>query len=358
MHNQSSDLAEIHYRSHGKLSDKWDLYIEVYNQLLSKWRKEPIDVLEIGVQNGGSLETWAQYFSGARNLIGCDVNEKCAELQFDDPRINVIVGDATDPTTVAQIGLITETLDLVIDDGSHTSRDIVRAFTAYFHKLNPGGIYIAEDLHCCYWSEWGGGLCSPDSGMEFFKVLCDSLNSSYWHRMDISPFEYVNSIANLHDCSIEYETLQTILSIEFYDSLCIITKAPSGVHPRIQWRAFGGHDELVAPGLKNQDHSMPVLPQASNRPKSLLDAVRELDLLSSDLKAAKAELIRVATDLSNNVAELDKTRAELDNTRTDLHMWRELFTQLTGSLSWRLTRPLRAFKSLVYKVVATLMSTI
>jgi cephalosporin hydroxylase len=145
--NNRLDLAAIHARSHGKLSDKWDLYLEVYNQLFSEYRDRPIDLLEIGVQNGGSLETWAEFFSNAGRLIGCDINKECASLTFNDPRIHIIIGDATDSVTVQEIEAITDRVDIVIEDGSHESRDIVRSFVEFFPRIRPGGIYIAEDLH-------------------------------------------------------------------------------------------------------------------------------------------------------------------------------------------------------------------
>ncbi|MFM2173243.1 MAG: hypothetical protein RLZZ54_1170 [Cyanobacteriota bacterium] len=344
MLNHRPDLAEIHCRSNGKLSDKWDLYLEVYNRLLSKWREQPISLLEIGVQNGGSLETWAQYFSSARNLIGCDIDKECARLTFDDPRIHVIIGDATDSTTVQKIEAVTDSLDIVIEDGSHTSRDIVRSFVEFFPKLRPGGIYIAEDLHCCYWSEWGGGLCRPDSGMEFFKALCDCINSGHWYRQDIQVHEYINSITSIHGCLVSQEFLQNILSIEFYDSMCVIRKASSGSLSRIKERTMGGYKEQVAEGIKSLGHSMPAFPQASNRPRSLFDAVCELDRLSSELS------------LSNH--ELETVKTELDRARTELDMFRSMLNQLTGSLSWRLTRPIRASKRLISGLVHKLNSYI
>ncbi len=65
MENQLS-LAEIHTRSSGKLPDKWDLYLQIYEQVLSKYRDDDLNLLEIDVQNGGSLETWGIYLNGPK----------------------------------------------------------------------------------------------------------------------------------------------------------------------------------------------------------------------------------------------------------------------------------------------------
>jgi len=54
-------LQEL-YRLHaGKVSDKWSLYLDEYDRLLTPYRDKPIRLLEIGIQNGGSLEIWDEF---------------------------------------------------------------------------------------------------------------------------------------------------------------------------------------------------------------------------------------------------------------------------------------------------------
>jgi hypothetical protein len=72
------------------------------------------------------------------------------QLTFDDGRIKVLTGDATEEETAQAIISSVGGFDILIEDGSHTSRDIVRSFATYFPELTSGGIYIAEDLHTCY----------------------------------------------------------------------------------------------------------------------------------------------------------------------------------------------------------------
>lgn len=88
-------LAALYQSKTGKVSDKWDLYLTLYDHLLEPYRALPtLRLLEIGVQNGGSLETWAQFFPLASKIIGSDINPECANLVFDDPRISVVIGDS------------------------------------------------------------------------------------------------------------------------------------------------------------------------------------------------------------------------------------------------------------------------
>ena len=59
-------IESLHRNKVGKVSDKWESYLEYYDTLLAPRRNLPVSLLEIGVQNGGSLETWAAYFNNAR----------------------------------------------------------------------------------------------------------------------------------------------------------------------------------------------------------------------------------------------------------------------------------------------------
>jgi hypothetical protein len=323
-------LREIHSRASGKLSDKWDIYLDIYDHLLSGHRSKNINILEIGVQNGGSLETWGAYFDKAENIIGCDINAKCESLQFTDKRIRVIVGDATTEDTAREVDKLAQSFDIVIEDGSHTSRDIITTFARFFPKLRPGGLYVAEDLHCCYWEEWGGGLSSPYSGIEYFKALCDCLNSRHWYRSDTTQADYINKIGRHHCITISNELLDSIRSIEFYDSLCVIRKAQDGSLARIKERIIGGSEENVTSGIKQLGKCMPIYHQKGSRLTGLADFAIEADLLSEDNARLADDNARLADD---NARFLRSNEALID----------ELFKAKT-SLSWRLTSPLRSIK--------------
>ena len=79
-------LFELH---NGKLFDKWSLYLDEWDSIYGPYRNQPIQILEIGIQNGGSLEIWAKYFQKAKKIIGCDIDHKCEQLRFDDTRIGM-----------------------------------------------------------------------------------------------------------------------------------------------------------------------------------------------------------------------------------------------------------------------------
>jgi hypothetical protein len=69
-------LSQISKDHTGKYSDKWSSYLDIYWSLFSPIRLNESDLLEIGVQNGGSLEIWTKLFPNAKSLIGFDVHPK------------------------------------------------------------------------------------------------------------------------------------------------------------------------------------------------------------------------------------------------------------------------------------------
>ena len=283
MIDRDSSYSSIHTSRTGKASDKWDLYLDVYDRLLDqKGRKgEVLTILEIGIQNGGSLETWAELMPFAQKIIGCDIDQQCQNLVFDDPRISTIIGDANTDHTEALIRQASPAYDLAIDDGSHTSRDIIGNFIRYFPLLNPGGTYIAEDLHCCYWREYGGGLGAAESGIEFFKLLVDCINSNNWGRSDIDATSYISGLSSTQQLNMSEESLGSISSIQFFDSLCIIQKAGCGLPSRIGTRVVSGDlPQVEAAVLALNGNTLLSPDQSNNRwinPQASAARIRQLE---------------------------------------------------------------------------------
>ena len=141
-------------------------------------RTDPINLLEIGIQNGVSLDIWGSYLPNASLIIGCEIKQEAAQLKYSNEAINVVVGDANSDEIFQQIIKLSDSYDLIIDDGSHVSKDIITSFARYFPLLKSGGIYIIEDLHASYWKVWGGGLAYPLSSISFLKRLIDVIHKS------------------------------------------------------------------------------------------------------------------------------------------------------------------------------------
>src|SRR5580704_16599712 len=119
-------LQQIVLEHQGNVCDKWSFYLEEYERIFTTYRDARISLFEVGVQNGGSLEIWRKVCVNATTIIGCDIDPNCANVRFDDPRIAVIVADATTDHGERQILQKCSSFDIIIDDGSHRSSEIVR----------------------------------------------------------------------------------------------------------------------------------------------------------------------------------------------------------------------------------------
>lgn len=235
-------IRTIHENKTGKVSDKWDLYLDFYDRLFQPYQNHPVSILEIGVQNGGSLETYARYFENAERIIGCDINQNCAKLVYQDDRINIIVGDANAEETRKSILAIKDQFDFIIDDGSHLSLDILNSFLRYFSALKPGGVYIIEDTHTLYDKNFGGGVLNAFSATSFFKKLIDVVNFEWWSN-DVSLENYLSTFfPNGVPPFIQDGWVQ---SLEFHNSIIVIHKAKQPTHSKLGKRHICGNEFAV-----------------------------------------------------------------------------------------------------------------
>lgn len=228
-----ADLFNAHV---GYRSVKWEHYLEIYDQHLKNKASSlsPVTLLELGIQNGGSLEIWAKYLPVNSRIIGVDIEKKCSQLLF-PPNITVLIGDASDPLFIKN-KLLNYTYDIIIDDASHMPRETIAAFTMLFGQLAPGGLYFVEDTHTSYWAPFKGGF-KKKTAIEYFKTFIDALHYDYikfpfyFSRSDRKKFGLIN---------------QQIRSITFYDSILVIEKnLTSKCEPYS--KVFAGDDDSLFP---------------------------------------------------------------------------------------------------------------
>lgn len=258
-----STLQALYKNHQGKVSDKWFSYLKKYDDVFSDFSQKPINFLEIGVSNGGSLEILAKYFKNATHFIGCDINPDCQVLQYEDPRVSVVIGDANSDYSQNKISEISHHFDIIIDDGSHRSSDIVKSFARYFQMLANDGIYVVEDICCSYWNAFEGGIYNPTSSIAFFKCLVDVVNHQHW-GIEANRSAVLNKFCEAYQVDFSESDLEKINSIEFCNSLCIIRKKSADSN-LIGNRTITGIVEDVLPGhISLAGSSMPKLNENSN----------------------------------------------------------------------------------------------
>ncbi len=255
-------LKEIYKNHSGKVSDKWNIYLDTYEEKLSLLKKSPIKLFEIGVLNGGSLEIFSKYFENAELILGCDIDKNCQKLKYTENNIKLIVGDVNSDEISNQI-IKNGDFDIIIDDGSHTSKDIVTSFCKYFKHLKYDGIYIVEDLHASYQKEHGGGLFYPISSMNFFKKLVDIINFEHWGIKKEKNF-ILRTFKQNYQINMDSINFDEIHSIEFINSLCFIKKKLPKKNVVGKRHVVGNDAIVVSDRKKYHDTEIEILNQSNN----------------------------------------------------------------------------------------------
>ncbi len=314
---KNKTLLELYASHQGKVSDKWSLYLSEYDRLFNDYRNGSISLLEIGIQNGGSLEIWSSYFPKANHIIGCDINPKCADLTYTDKKIAVVVGDANSEQAYENITKLSNSFDIVIDDGSHSSGDIVKSFIKYFPLLADGGVFVAEDLHCSYWEGYEGGLFAPFSAMSFFKLLTDIINHEHW-GVDKKSVELLSSFSQRYQIELDNSLLEQIHSIEFTNSTCVIHKAPRAQNNLGRRFIAGSNEDVIDVYQLHGKYS--VAPSQKNNVWSVGDITpyEELPLKKQELEATKLQLTKITDELVDTRNNYNIERENLVKIKNEL----------------------------------------
>jgi cephalosporin hydroxylase len=115
-------------------------YGPFYDSLFEKFDREaPLNILEIGVQGGGSLLAWKDYFKNA-NVYGIDISDSRRQEYISD-RVNFRVGDLREMP-------IDETInyDIIIDDSDHFIGSQMFIVESYYPLLAEHGVLVIEDV--------------------------------------------------------------------------------------------------------------------------------------------------------------------------------------------------------------------
>lgn len=310
-------LTELFLAHAGRVSDKWEQYLAIYDRELARFRDAaaPVRLLEIGVQNGGSLEVWSKFLPAGSSVVGMDIDPRCGALTFEGD-ITVLVGDAADPATLDRL-LGDRAFDIIIDDGSHVSRDIIATFEACWPRLAVGGLFLIEDLHASYWASHGGGFRAEGAAIEWLKGLVDALHADH-----LEPA--VNGTTRSALTALNGE----VARVAFYDSVAVVEKLPATKTAPYR-RVLSGTVAEVVGGAA-------VLPAGlAAQAGSLLLAGATAGAVAAAGVLGPAEAARAAAEI-----ECDRLRAEAAAARTRL-------AALEASTSWRITAPLRQIATMM-----------
>ena len=201
-----NDLKKYFDNNTNRVIHKWEHYFEIYDRHFSAYRGKEIVILEIGVFQGGSLQMWKHYFGPKAKIYGIDIDPDCKK--FEEENIEIFIGSQSDKNFLAEVKKKMPAIDILIDDGGHTMNQIKTSFLELFDHVKPDGIYAIEDLHTCYWLDYGGGYKRQGSFNEFSKNIVDSIHAWHSRQSNFSINRYTRTVHSLH----------------YYDSITIIEK--------------------------------------------------------------------------------------------------------------------------------------
>ncbi|MDH5538259.1 MAG: hypothetical protein OEY03_02535 [Rhizobacter sp.] len=124
-----NDLEQFFDQHSGRLIDKWRHYFEIYDRHFSRFRGKPVNIVEFGVSQGGSMQMWRHYFGPEARLFGVDINLNCK--QFEEPGVQIFIGDQGDRDFLRSLATTLPPIDILIDDGGHTMQQQIRTFEAH-----------------------------------------------------------------------------------------------------------------------------------------------------------------------------------------------------------------------------------
>lgn len=102
----------------------------------------PKTILEIGVYSGAFLRVLAEYYNTIEEIIGIDITLNNIKFPAEDP-VKIYQLDGTNAQTAVTLG---RRYDLIIEDASHHPEHQKMSLMIFADYLNPGGVYIIEDI--------------------------------------------------------------------------------------------------------------------------------------------------------------------------------------------------------------------
>ncbi|WP_370616488.1 class I SAM-dependent methyltransferase [Mumia sp. Pv 4-285] len=215
MSRSDNDLERYFQRNQGRQIHKWVHYFDVYERHFQRFRGKPITVVEFGVQYGGSMQMWQDYFGPDARFVGVDIDPRCRA--WADDRTTIMIGDQADRGFLAEVAEVAGTIDVIIEDGGHYPAQQIATFEELYPRMSPDGVFLIEDLLTSYKPKYDGGLGRDGTFMEYAKALTDRLNAFH----SVEPGLVVDDFT------------RTTRSMHFYDSIVVFERGPVSA-PRTQ----------------------------------------------------------------------------------------------------------------------------
>jgi len=185
----TKELGSLFTKYGSDKATKHDYYL-LYSFLLKDKRALPITVFEIGLgtnntaftsnmgvdgKPGASLRAFRDWAPNSK-IYGADID---MGVLFEEERIKTFFVDQTDPETLETIAgqFPKHSLDLIVDDGLHTTEANINTLNWALELLKPDGYFVVEDILEKYIPTWHtvAALLSNDYNCQLIKCKTESV---------------------------------------------------------------------------------------------------------------------------------------------------------------------------------------
>lgn len=188
-------------------------YTPLYEQHLGPMRYAPLTLLELGVKDAASLRMWRDWLPHA-TIVGLDITPMTLE-----PDLHTYCGDQADEDLLRRIHHEHGDFDVIIDDASHLSSKSIASWRALWPRLKPGGLYVVEDTHSSYHSQFYGeneACLNPDGNV--------GLTMMHWLKRMADEVNYHGPENDLNLFPRQYWKGYSLAWITFYFNICFAKK--------------------------------------------------------------------------------------------------------------------------------------
>lgn len=235
-----AELADIYLPT--KFTFSHSRYQRFYPRWFEEYRYRKFRMLEIGIDNGNGSLLWKEYFPCVE-LFGVDTNSATKDTDGGS-NIQMFLGSQDDSNFLWKVvaNESRQKYDIIIDDGGHHFEMQSTSYSVLFGAaLNPGGIYVVEDIETSFW-EKGEQLY----GKKLTRGGCFDKTTFFQQMLGLARVVNRKFIDN--DLSVFGNVDQWVSTITFGSNIVIIEKKDADDCPSEKiytWPARLSHDCLA-----------------------------------------------------------------------------------------------------------------
>lgn len=199
-------------------SSKFDVYFEIYEDIFDHLRGTAPTFVEIGIQGGGSLFAWKNFFGDGARIIGVDLNPKCKD--FEKFGFEIHIGDAGDESFMKELFCKLGKVDAVLDDGGHLYHQQINTVTSAAECLTGKFFVAIEDTSTSYYKEFLRQSIKRRTFSDYAKSLTDILHIEF-------SYAYPKALPRILQNHKILDTYKNLYSIRFFKGITVFNFDPN-----------------------------------------------------------------------------------------------------------------------------------